>query len=571
MLALPRPLAWTLFALALAAGAGASAAADKKTACTITVNSADEKEAFRRSLGPGQWEFVELVERGRPDWLESACRTGVRCDVLVISGHYDGGNEFFSDQIEAREFLPVDEMERVSCSDSCPGLFSQLKEVYLFGCDTLNAKANASPSAEIGRSLVRAGFSRADAERMTRSLAVRHAESSKDRMRLVFKNVPAIYGFSSVAPLGPVAGSILRRHFQSGGTSEVGSGRVSGRLLGQFSAQAMTVTSGLGEQDPLSAHRRDVCRFSDDRLPQERKVEFVHALLARETAEVRMFLSRLERFAATLDEGERESPAVAAALSAIARDEKARTRYLEFARDADAAVVRARMLALATKFGWLSVEEERGELVRMFNEQLASTAITPAEVDLACALNKDDEFDRERDRLVVPAALAERVPHAAILACLGSRDGRDRVLRALTSPSEDEVKFAQVYLRHRPLADRHELRTVMEEITRMGSGQAQMRALHAFANHRLSDPESLDTLMRLYPVAESVGVQTAIAGILLRAEYRTIASPALVETLRTRRLKSPGGEDAIDILIRRMQMHYQTDASASFLHVRTNP
>ena len=119
---------------ALLAGVCAhDADADKKTVCSITVNSADEKEAFRRSLPPNKYQFVELVERGRSDWLESACRQGIRCDVLVISGHYDGGNEFFSDQLEVREYLPVAEMERVSCSDSCPGLFSQLKEVYLFG------------------------------------------------------------------------------------------------------------------------------------------------------------------------------------------------------------------------------------------------------------------------------------------------------------------------------------------------------------------------------------------------------------------------------------------------------
>src|SRR6267142_5289234 len=100
---------------------------DKKTVCSITVNSPDEKEAFRRSLPPDKFQFVELVERGRSDWLESACRQGIRCDVLVISGHYDGGNEFFSEHLDAREFLPVAEMERVSCSDACPGLFSQLK------------------------------------------------------------------------------------------------------------------------------------------------------------------------------------------------------------------------------------------------------------------------------------------------------------------------------------------------------------------------------------------------------------------------------------------------------------
>jgi len=37
------------------------ALADKKTVCTITVNSADEKEAFRRTLPPDKYQFVELV------------------------------------------------------------------------------------------------------------------------------------------------------------------------------------------------------------------------------------------------------------------------------------------------------------------------------------------------------------------------------------------------------------------------------------------------------------------------------------------------------------------------------
>src|SRR5438552_10460388 len=261
---------------------GHDANADKKTVDSISVNSPDEKEAFRRSLPPDRYQFVELVERGRSDWLESACRQGIRCDVLVISGHYDGGNEFFSDQLDAREFLPVAEMERVSCSDSCPGLFSQLKEVYLFGCNTLNPEANASASAEIGRSLIRSGHSRADAERLSRALSARHGESSRDRMRLIFKDVPVVYGFSSVAPLGPTAASILRRHLQSSGTGEVGSGRTSGKLLGQFVGHSLAVSTGMTASDPGMSYRRDVCRFSDDRLSSAQKVNFIHQLLRRD-------------------------------------------------------------------------------------------------------------------------------------------------------------------------------------------------------------------------------------------------------------------------------------------------
>jgi hypothetical protein len=220
----------------LAAAWTHDANADKKTVCSITVNSSDEKEMFRRSLPADRFQFVELVERGRPDWLESACRQGIHCDVLVISGHYDGGNEFYSDRLEAREYLPVAEMERVSCSDSCSGLFSQLKEVYLFGCNTLNPEALKSGSSEIGRSLVRSGHSREDAERLSRALSARHGDSSRDRMRLIFQDVPVIYGFSSKAPVGTIAASMLGGYFQSGASGEVGGGRASARMLGRFAA-----------------------------------------------------------------------------------------------------------------------------------------------------------------------------------------------------------------------------------------------------------------------------------------------------------------------------------------------
>src|SRR4029077_3119209 len=114
--------------------------------------------------------FMELVERDRPDWLGSACRSGVRCDVLVVSGNFATGTEFYTDRLDQRESLPVAEMERASCSDSCPGLFSQLKEVYLFGCNTLNGEAITSTTPEAERSLVRAGHSQADAARLARTL-----------------------------------------------------------------------------------------------------------------------------------------------------------------------------------------------------------------------------------------------------------------------------------------------------------------------------------------------------------------------------------------------------------------
>src|SRR5947209_2364940 len=89
----------------LAAAVPLAAGAAPKTVCTITVNSPDEKETFRRHLPPGDYNFVELVEHGRPDWLASACQQHVACDALIISGHFDGGTEFYTDRFDVNESL----------------------------------------------------------------------------------------------------------------------------------------------------------------------------------------------------------------------------------------------------------------------------------------------------------------------------------------------------------------------------------------------------------------------------------------------------------------------------------
>jgi len=529
------------------------AAGQKQTVCTITVNSADEKEAFRRHLPAEKYQFVELVERERPDWLASACRAGIACDVLIISGHYDGSSEFFSDRLEVSEHLPVDELERVSCSASCPGLLSRLKEVHLFGCNTLNPEPLSSSSAEIVRSLVREGHSLKEAEQYLRSLNAGHGESSRDRMRLVFKDVPVIYGFSSVAPLGPIAGSALSGYFRTHGSGEIGQGRPSGRLLGSFAPYGMTVTQGMTDQDPHAAVRRDVCQFADDRLTDATRLGFVHRLLQREIAEARVHLDRIQRYARALDDPVRRTPEVARALADITRDAATRTRFLDFARDADQPAVRTRMLKVARDLGWLSGDELWGELALMLGELQARSAVGMSEVDLACTLNQEHELDGAFDRRWVPGGAADDVAHAAVRACLGSAEGRTRTLAGLVSPNEPDVQIARAYLRRRPITDATELRQVAAGIVRMRPSEAQVRALEALGRHYVSDRTILDMLVGLYSETSSWSVQAAIAGILIRADRRSIASPRLLATLLNDRRPSPPGDDMVDALIHRLQ------------------
>ena len=150
-----------------------------------------------------------------------------------------------------------------------------------------------------------------------------------------------------------------------------------------------------------------------------------------------------------------------------------------------------------------------------------------------------------------------KTAYQAARACLGSVESRASMLRALASPREDDVQIAQAYLRHRPITDANELRTVALGVARMAQSGAQVRALETLARHHIADREILEELMRLYAQATAVSVQRAIAEIFIRADYRAIDRPELLALLRQHRLKSPQGEDLIDVLIGRLDREDQ--------------
>ena len=88
--------------------------------------------------------------------------------------------------------------------------------------------------------------------------------------------------------------------------------------------------------------------------------------------------------------------------------------------------------------------------------------------------------------------------------------------------------------------------------SRMEGADAKVVALDTLARHYLSDRQSLEALVVLFGLSDSISVQRAIAGILIRSDYRSIARPELARTLGERRVRSTDGEDVIDMLIRRL-------------------
>jgi hypothetical protein len=488
----------------------------RKTVCTITVNSPDEKEMMRKRLPRGEYDFVELVEKGREDWLRSSCSRGVQCDALVISGHFNAGETFYSDRLDVDHHLAIDELERASCSGNCPGIFAKLKEVYLFGCESLNPDASKYASA--------------------------YGESGKSRMRRIFSNVPVIYGFSSSAPVGPTAAMLLERHFNAG-ASRIGTGQVSSNLLRAFSRNSMTTARGVGNTGPEAEERARICTFFDERQSIAQRLAFSHEALRADPDDARDMLPRIEKLARGLDAATRETPEVRRTLAEIARDEATRDAYLRQARSQRDLAERARRISVAADLGWLDAAQRDAERVALVDAMLVRDRLGFAEVDLACTLNQGNVLSAHRGRLRTPARAG--TGHAAVLACYGDSEGHAQVIRALSSSRDDDVQVAQAYLRHRPLDDPRQLRAVASDITRNPSADAQVRGLDAIAPLRISDREILDELARAFAQSRSVNVQRAIAGVLIRADGRPAG---IADVVRRHRLDVPGRGGAIDAL-----------------------
>jgi len=345
---------------------------------------------------------------------------------------------------------------------------------------------------------------------------------------------------------------MLERSLQGNAGEEIGSGRVSQKLLAMFAPSSMVVTSGQREGDANADYRAEACRYYDDRLTTADRIAFMHELLGRDMPQVRVAFDRIEKFFGSLDDAARAQAATRAASEGLARDASTRASYFSIMRATQDPALRVRMISLARSVGWLTPEEHRAELVHTINDVLAADTMGFGEVDLVCALNRDRALDTSLNRLQVAQSNA-RIAQSAALACLGSADARARMLKAVASANDADVQIAQAYLRHRPVSDATELREIAQGIVRMKGVAAQVRALETLARLHVKDREVLDELARLFRQSTSLQVQRAIAEVFIRAGDAGAANPSLAATFRQHRIKSPSGDDLIDILIRRLQ------------------
>lgn len=157
--------------------------------------------------------MVELVpDRSNGSWFENACRSGIRCDVLLVSGHF--GALFFGES--KSNILELDRLEKASCERSCPGLLEHPKEVFLMGCNTLANHTRDHRSLEQYLDvLLYDGFPLGLAEEVAVARYGGEGLSLEDRFGIVFGSQTSIYGFGSTGPIGKRAAPVLERYLRS--------------------------------------------------------------------------------------------------------------------------------------------------------------------------------------------------------------------------------------------------------------------------------------------------------------------------------------------------------------------
>ncbi len=179
----------------------------RKTVCSVTVNSNDEREAFRSELDPTYYKWVELLPQNPTGgfiprnniWIKRACEQKIKCDIMVFSGHF--ASTFLG---ESGFEVKLEDLTKFSCGSDCKDLFDSVSQVYLFGCNTLSEKNQDSRTpSEYRNILVEDGLTPHTAQRIAARRYTPYGMSIREEIRHVFPNAKQIFGYEGPGPTGP--------------------------------------------------------------------------------------------------------------------------------------------------------------------------------------------------------------------------------------------------------------------------------------------------------------------------------------------------------------------------------
>lgn len=264
---------------------------EKFTVCAITINSDEEKKVFSSQIQKKPKKFNPIVELtdfgGDKDWFKNACKSGIRCDQLVISGHFAG--TFFG---SSNKELSLKELEAAGCSKTCENILAKPYEVFLLGCNTLSGKnADTRTPQQYLQVLLDDGFDRRTAEQIVESRYGGLGDSHLSIMQRAFggdkKN---LYGFNSIGPSGKNIKSLLEKYFAKSPLDirlEKLQGQRAMRQVAEMNTVLATSLKSTNFAQCASSDMKDktsklICQFRDENLSLDKKLDLTLEAFTRD-------------------------------------------------------------------------------------------------------------------------------------------------------------------------------------------------------------------------------------------------------------------------------------------------
>ncbi|UYL08003.1 hypothetical protein B9G69_013210 [Bdellovibrio sp. SKB1291214] len=378
----------------------------KRTVCTITLNSDNEKKIFTSKYKKEGVDFKELTDyktdNDDKNWFDKACQSGVKCDALIISGHF--GGTFFGEDTNLT--LPLQTLERKACSKTCDGILSQPKEVYLFGCNTLADKGKDRRTPQQYREvLLNDGISEAYVDRIVAARYSPVGESFKSTMQKVFSGVPQIYGFDSIGPSGKTVSSFLKKYLNQVPNysqrldnleaqkvmNQVAQGsQIAQKFNGEWNT-AMKGTASAACSGAAPEERKE-CKLFDPNASQYEKMLTVESLLNEPDRKnhflvVEEYLNGINMKKLSADEQEVLNRIKN---NTIAAEElKSLTPKLNNVLE-----TKLPLMDLAGKVGWMSSDEVAAEMGKTMTAAMKGDGLTNTKVQAFCSVRNPPDVDK---------------------------------------------------------------------------------------------------------------------------------------------------------------------------------
>jgi hypothetical protein len=267
---------------------------NKRTVCAMTINSDEEREVFREQIAKDTAHYnqlVELTEFGDKDWLQQACKSGIRCDQLVISAHFTDVFGGTSDVDNVRRSVKLDDLERMGCQNTCEGILDHPYEVFLLGCNTLATKApDTRTPDEYLNHLIEEKVSRPRAELITEARYGRTGDDNRSRVERVFRGQQKmLYGFTGRGPSGATIEDMLRDYFKKvplrRSLTRVEAMRSMGHIEAMNSVLAESLNMTLFDQCAAGEdgeRDRKICSIRNSKLSVDRRLAIMEDALTDE-------------------------------------------------------------------------------------------------------------------------------------------------------------------------------------------------------------------------------------------------------------------------------------------------